>query len=277
MQILIDASVILLAYFFGSVPFGLLIVKLTTGKDIRQVASGRTGGTNAGRAAGPLAGILTGILDGLKGAAAVWVAQAAAPTNHWLHIVAPLAAILGHNYSIYIAEHNENGVVRLRGGAGGGPTVGGAIGLWWPSGFIIVPLAALVFVGIGYASITTMSIALITTMVFAIRYFRGLSPLPDMLYGVFALILLVWALRPNIKALIDGRERFHGWRPWRKKESETPKSGEPVTKPVSRAQPASRKAPSSKADGKKTASRKTSRAGGSTRRRVAAGAGKRRS
>ena len=52
MQMLIDASVILLAYIFGSIPFGLLIVKFSTGKDIRQVASGRTGGTNAARAAG---------------------------------------------------------------------------------------------------------------------------------------------------------------------------------------------------------------------------------
>ena len=42
MQLLIEASVVLLAYIFGSIPFGLLIVKLTTGKDIRQVASGRT-------------------------------------------------------------------------------------------------------------------------------------------------------------------------------------------------------------------------------------------
>ena len=54
MQILIEASVVLLAYFFGSIPFGLLIVRFSTGKDIRQVASGRTGGTNAGRAAGTL-------------------------------------------------------------------------------------------------------------------------------------------------------------------------------------------------------------------------------
>lgn len=277
MQILIDASVILLAYFFGSVPFGLLVVKFSTGKDIRQVASGRTGGTNAGRAAGPLAGILTGILDGLKGAAAVWVAQAAAPTNHWLHILAPLAAILGHNYSIFIAEHQENGVVRLRGGAGGRPTVGGAIGLWWPSGFIIVPLAALVFVGVGYASITTMSIAVITTAIFAVRYYRGLSPLPDVLYGIIALILLVWALRPNIQALIDGRERFHGWRPWQKKGSEAPKPEEPITKPVSHARSASRKKSNPKTDRKKVSSRKTSNTRRSAPKRAKAAAGKRRS
>jgi len=225
MQILVEASVILLAYVFGSIPFGLLIVKLSTGKDIRQVASGRTGGTNAGRAAGTWAGILTGILDGAKGAAAVWIAQAVSPGNHWLHAIAAMAAILGHNYSLFIIERDEKGRMRLRGGAGGGPTVGGAIGLWWPSAFIILPIAILVFVGIGYASITTLSIAVITIIVFSVRYALGLSPLPDIFYGVVALILLTWALRPNIRALIEGRERFHGWRPWRKKRQEADKAG----------------------------------------------------
>ncbi len=221
MQLLVEASVILLAYIFGSIPFGLLIVKIGTGKDIRQVASGRTGGTNAGRAAGTWAGVLTGLMDGAKAIAAVWVAQAVSPGNHWLHVIAALAAILGHNYSIFIIERNEKGQLRLHGGAGGGPTVGGAIGLWWPSAFIILPIAILVFIGIGYASVTTMSIALIVTGVFAVRYALGLSPLPDVIYGVIAFFMLVWALRPNIRALIEGRERFHGWRPWRKKKPQT--------------------------------------------------------
>jgi len=224
MQILIDASVIMLAYVFGSIPFGLLIVKLSTGRDIREVASGRTGGTNAARAAGAWAGVLTGFMDGFKGAAAVWVAQGVAPTTYWLHVVAALAAILGHNYSLFIIERDEKGRLRLRGGAGGGTTVGGAIGLWWPSAFIILPIAVLVFFGIGYASVTTMSIAVITIVVFAVRYDLGLSPLIYVLYGVIALTLVLWALRPNIRALIQGRERFHGWRPWRKKQQEGTKT-----------------------------------------------------
>ncbi len=224
MQILIEASVIVLAYVLGSIPFGMLIVKLSTGKDIRQIASGRTGGTNAGRAAGTWAGILTGIMDGVKAAAAVWIAQAVSPANNWLHVLAGLAAILGHNYSLFIIERDEKGRLRLHGGAGGGPTVGGAIGLWWPSAFITLPIAVLVFVGIGYASVTTMSIAIITTVIFAVRYRMGLAPLPYVFYGVVAFILLVWALRPNIRALVEGRERFHGWRPWRKKKPEAEES-----------------------------------------------------
>ena len=216
MQVLIDAGVILLGYILGSIPFGLIWVKLISGKDIRHVASGRTGGTNAARAAGAGAGILTALMDGAKGVVAVWVALAVSPGNHWVHVLAPVGAILGHNYSVFLLERHGENRLRLRGGAGGAPTVGGAIGLWWPSALIVLPLALLVFFGIGYASVTTISIALIISTIFAVRYYLGLATAPDVLYGLIALWLLAWALRPNIRALIDGRERFHGWRPWRK-------------------------------------------------------------
>lgn len=216
LQGLIDTGIVLLAYIFGSIPFGYLIVHIFTGKDIRHVESGRTGGTNAARAAGGVAGALTAVMDAAKGAAAVWVAQAISPQNAWIHVLAPIAAVLGHNYSIFLVERDAKNRIRLRGGAGGGTTVGGAFGLWWPSVFIVVPLGALVFFGIGYASVTTMSMALIITAIFAIRYTMGLASLPDVFYGLMAFVLLAWALRPNIRALIEGRERFHGWRPWKK-------------------------------------------------------------
>lgn len=251
MQLLIDASVILLAYIFGSIPFGLLIVKLSTGKDIRQVASGRTGGTNAARAAGAIAGLLTALMDALKGAAAVWVAQSVSPINHWLHVLAPIAAILGHNYSLFLVERDAQDRLRLRGGAGGGPTVGGAFGLWWPSALIDLPLGALVFWGIGYASVTTMSIALIITAIFAVRYVMGLATLPDVLYGVIAFGLLTWALRPNIRALIEGRERFHGWRPWRRKTGQSAAVHEPGQKAGRRAESSHRRRAGSQVSHKK--------------------------
>jgi len=121
MQIAFDIGIVILAYIFGSIPFGLLIVKLKTGKDIREVESGRTGGTNAMRAAGFWAGFATALLDILKGAVGVWVAQWLTPNSEWVHVLAPIAAILGHNYSIFLAERGENGKFRLRGGAGAWP------------------------------------------------------------------------------------------------------------------------------------------------------------
>jgi len=209
--------VILLSYVIGSVPFGWLIVKLKTGKDIRAVESGRTGGTNALRAAGLGAGLLTTFMDILKGAVAVWIARAIYPEAHLLHVLAPIAAIIGHNYSIFVPERNAQGrIVRLKGGAGGSPAVGGAFGLWGPSILIILPLGAVIFFTLGIASITTMSVAFSSIIIFAIRAWLGYGPWVDVLYGVLAEILLLWALRPNIKKLFSGQERIvrqslYGW------------------------------------------------------------------
>ena len=210
MRPLIDIGVVLLGYLLGSIPFGLIIVKLKTGKDIRQVESGRTGGTNAMRAAGFWAGVLTAFSDILKGTLAVWLASWLSPDNQWVHILTPIAAILGHNYSLYLPEFDENGrFKRLRGGAGGAPALGGAIGLWAPSVLIVLPLGALVFFTLGYASITTLSVAFFAILVFGIRLALGVpgANWADVVYGLVAGALLTWALRPNIKKLFNGTER----------------------------------------------------------------------
>jgi glycerol-3-phosphate acyltransferase PlsY len=216
MQILFDIGAVILGYILGSIPFGLLIVRLKTGKDIRKVESGRTGGTNAVRAAGLGAGLLTAILDILKGAAAVWMAQVISPEHHLVHVLAPLAAILGHNHSLFLAERDENGTLRLRGGAGGAPAVGGAMGLWLLMLPIVVAVGAIVWFTLGIASLATMTVPLIVIIVFAIRAALGQQDPVDIWYGVIAEILLLWALRPNIKKLLAGNERvikysLNGW------------------------------------------------------------------
>ncbi len=224
MQIAIDIGIIFLAYLFGSIPFGLLIVKLKTGKDIREVESGRTGGTNAMRAAGFWAGFATAMLDILKGAGAVWVTAWLTPDSHWAHVVAPLAAIIGHNYSIFLPQRDENGkIIGLTGGAGGAPSVGGAMGLWPGSILIILPLGMLTFFTLGIASVTTMAVALFAIIIFAVRASQRLMPWMDVWYGVGAEILLMWALRPNLKKLFEGNERvvkysLNGWLRARKKK-----------------------------------------------------------
>ncbi len=217
MQIVIGIGALLLAYFIGSVPFGWLIVKMKTGQDIRVIESGRTGGTNAMRAAGVWAGLLTAFMDILKGASAVWIAQALNPQTQLLHVLAPIAAIIGHNYSIFVPRRNEQGrIIGLKGGAGGAPAVGGAFGLWGPSIFIIVPLGALLFFTVGIASITTMSVAFFAIIIFAVRAWLGPGPWIHVLYGVLAELLLIWALRPNLRKLFAGEERIikqslNGW------------------------------------------------------------------
>jgi len=225
MQLLTDIVTVILGYILGSIPFGLMIVKLKTGKDLRTVESGRTGGTNAARAAGFWAGLLTAILDILKGAGAVWLAKAFDPTNHVLHVLAPIGAILGHNYSLFLIERGENGKLKFRGGAGGAPALGGAMGLWLPMFPIAFGLGALIWFSIGIASLTTMAIGLVLIIIFALQASLGNLPSIYILYGIVAETLLIWALRPNIKKLLAGNERvigtsLNGWLRARKQAKE---------------------------------------------------------
>jgi glycerol-3-phosphate acyltransferase PlsY len=217
MQIALDIGIVLLSYVIGSIPFGLLIVKLKTGKDIREVESGRTGGTNAMRAAGFWAGFFTAMCDILKATVSARLAMWLMPDHYWTHSIAALAAIIGHNYSVFLPKRDENGNFRgFRGGAGGAPSVGGAMGLWLPSVLIVLPLGALAYFTIGIASVVTMMVALFAVIIFAIRAAQGLMPWAYVFYGVGAELLLIWALRPNLKKLFEGNERvnalsLHGW------------------------------------------------------------------
>jgi glycerol-3-phosphate acyltransferase PlsY len=223
MQIILFIGTLILTYLIGSIPMGLIIVKMTTGQDLRFVQSGRTGGTNAMRAAGFWVGLVTATLDIFKGASGVYLAKSLLPGNHWLEILAPLMSIIGHNYSIFLIERRD-GKIRLRGGAGGAPTAGGAMGLWFSSIFILFPIGAFVLFFIGYASVATMSIPIIALIIFAIRAQIGLSPWIYTLYCVFAEILLIIALRPNIKRLINGEERVVGLRAKRARKNKMPES-----------------------------------------------------
>lgn len=220
MDIILILVSTVVGYFCGSFPSGLVVVKVATGQDVREVGSGRTGGTNAFRAAGPAAGLLTGVLDGLKGATAVWFATyitggnwfTGSVGNPYAEVLAGLAAVLGHIYSVFLMERDEQGKLKFRGGAGGGPSVGAAAGLWLGSLLFIVPVGVFVFFVIGYASVTTMSFGIMAILIFSVRYALGQGPWEHILYGVLVFALQLWALRPNIARLIDGTERAHaGW------------------------------------------------------------------
>lgn len=203
---------LLLSYLVGSIPFGWLVVKIASGKDIRNIASGRTGGTNAMRAAGFLAGLFTAGLDVLKGFSTYWIVAWLAPGNQWVKVAAALLAILGHNYSVFLIERGSHGQLKLRGGAGGAPCLGGAIAVGGPWMILILPLAALTYLLIGYASVTTISIAVLAMLISVVQAaFFGVTWV-NVLYGAIAIGVVLWALRPNLQRLRDGNERAVGLR-----------------------------------------------------------------
>ncbi len=217
MTIILSIIVCILAYLIGSIPFGLVFVHLISRKDILTVGSGRTGTTNAIRAGGLFPGALTVLFDTFKGTAAVWLAKAIVPELFWAHVVCATLAIVGHNYSIFLIQRDEKGKIHLRGGAGGATCLGGAIGLWSPALTYLLPAGFLVYILIGYASVTTISAAFLSIILFGYRSIESLGPVEYALYGVFSLFIVLWALRPNIERLRQGTERAVGLRALREK------------------------------------------------------------
>ena len=132
-------------------------------------------------------------------------------------MLAPIFAIIGHNYSVFLVERTQDGKLRLRGGAGGTPAVGGAFGLWPPSLIITVVIGIILLFGVGYASLATLSVGIVSSLIFAYRAWIGASPWEYVLYGLISFALLAWSLRPNIKRLLNGTERLVGWRARQKK------------------------------------------------------------
>ena len=221
MQTGIGLIILIVSYLIGSIPFGLILVKVSTGQDVRKIQSGRTGGTNAMRAAGLWIGVATTLLDLLKGACSVWLAKWILPDMVWFHVFAPVMVILGHNYSIFLIERDENNIIKLHGGAGGSSSAGGSMGLWPPIMLFIVPVAIFNLYIVGYASVATLSAPFITTLVFAVLAWMGKLPWEYVIYGILAEVLLVWSLRPNIKRLFNGTERLIGLRAKRARAQET--------------------------------------------------------
>jgi glycerol-3-phosphate acyltransferase PlsY len=212
MGLLNKIGFLLIAYLAGSIPWGFILVKLISGKDIRGIESGRTGGTNTMRATGLGLGVLTSVLDILKSAALVWVAKAFFPTDYWFHVLVVGSVVFGHNYSIFLISRDSNGKISISGGAGGTPAVGGMVGLWWPSFFILFPLGYFIVMVIGYASLATMSLPVIGTLIFLFRFIWFEEPWQYIFAGLIPELLILWALRPNIKRLINGTERLVGIR-----------------------------------------------------------------
>lgn len=212
MSLIANVGLLLLAYLVGSIPFGFLLVKIFTGQDVRKIESGRTGGTNSMRAAGFSIGLGTSILDIIKSACVVWLAKYISPDGFWLHVLSGFLSVIGHNYSIFLLQKEPGGKLKIGGGAGGTPAVGVIVGLWWPSFFILVPVGYFIVMVIGYASLATMSLPLIGSLIFLIQFLFHDQPWQYILSGFLSEILILWALRPNIKRLMAGTERLVGFR-----------------------------------------------------------------
>ncbi len=101
---------VLLSYLLGAVPTGLVLVRLLVGVDVRQYGSGQIGPTNVYRVAGPYVGAAVFAADLAKGALPVLATQHLGLGPGWA-VAAGLAAIAGHNWSVFLRFGGGRGVV----------------------------------------------------------------------------------------------------------------------------------------------------------------------
>ena len=105
---------IIIAYLIGSIPFAYIFTRLATGKDIRQLGSGNGGAHNVFREAGMKVAIPVALFDIAKGTAAVFSAYRLLklpllkPDIYVL--LAALAVIAGHIWSVYLKFRGGNGL-----------------------------------------------------------------------------------------------------------------------------------------------------------------------
>lgn len=218
MNVVLPILALIAAYLLGSIPTGFLIIRATRRRDLTKWHSGRTGGTNAARVGGFWIGLLTAFGDGLKAAAAVWLARWITAGQVWVEVLAGFIAVFGHNNSIFLYERKGEGW-RLGGGAGGASSVGAAFALHYAVGLLAVPIGVILLFVVGYASVATMSIGISVAVMFAIRAAMGSGPWEYVAYGILVELLVLWALRPNIKRLVSGEERVVGLRAMRARKS----------------------------------------------------------
>lgn len=180
------------AFLLGSFPSGVVLGRLATGRDIRSFGSGNIGAANVARAVGFKLGATVAVLDMLKGLIPVLVAQHLGFGADTLALVA-VAAVLGHDFSVFLA---------FRGGKGVATTLGVALALAPPATI----LAMLTWLGVlalsGYSSLSSL-VALAVLPIY-----MGITGRPSvMVIAAFALFVLAAGKHwENIIRLIAGKE-----------------------------------------------------------------------
>ncbi len=182
--------VAVLGYLLGAVPFGLVLTRLAGLGDIRRLGSGNIGATNVLRTGRKGLALATLILDSGKGAAAALLAA-------WLlgwqaGLVAGFAAVLGHNFPVWL---------RFHGGKGVATTLGVLLATAWPVGIA----ACLTWLAV--AALTRYSsLAALVALAAAPFYAWGFAAPEHALMAAALAVLALVRHRDNIRRLLAGTE-----------------------------------------------------------------------
>lgn len=181
--------VVIAGYLLGSIPFGLLLTRLTGAGDLRSIGSGNIGATNVLRTGRKGLAAATLLLDLAKGFAAVWLARDVLGGDP---AIGGLAAVIGHCFPVWLGFKGGKGVATL---------MGVALGLGWGIGGVYAA------VWLGMLALTRISSLSGMSAAISAPVASWLLGYPQFVPVLAALALLVlWLHRANIARLRAGTE-----------------------------------------------------------------------
>ena len=184
------AAAVVLGYLLGSIPFGLLLTRIAGLGDIRSIGSGNIGATNVLRTGRKGLALATLLLDGGKGTVAV--VAPALTQDPVIPLVTGIAAVIGHNFPVWL---------RFKGGKGVATTIGVMLGA-----APLVGLLACLTWGIAAALFRYSSLSALIALALAPLYAWVLG-FPNEAIAFAALGALGWARhQANLRRLLKGEE-----------------------------------------------------------------------
>ena len=190
---------IVIAYLLGSIPFGYVLTRLTTGRDVRASGSGNIGATNVLRTAGKKLGIATLALDILKGVAAVALADWLTSSDPMWMALAALAVSAGHVFPVFLKFQGGKAVA----------TFAGAFGYLMP-----LPLLGTIIIFILGVAVTKHISAgsVLGAGAFPLGAWIILHPSAvEMLAVIAACALIIYRHKANMERIRLGRESVFRW------------------------------------------------------------------
>ena len=197
---LMDISLILLAYLLGSVSSAVIVCKLLQLEDPRTQGSKNPGATNVLRLYGKKAAIPTLVGDVLKGVVPVVIGHSLNSSDMILACIG-LAAFSGHLFPVFF---------HFKGGKGVATFVGVLLGTYWVLGLAFMGTWLLMAAIFRYSSLSGLTAAAMTPAYTALLLGSSLNTSFNSEWLIFSTllmaILLFWRHTSNIKNLLSGKE-----------------------------------------------------------------------
>jgi len=188
-------------YLLGSIPFGVIAMRIGGMGDIRKVGSGNIGATNVLRTGRKDLALITLVGDAAKGAAAVLLARFFLKDDAAVYALAGGAAFVGHLFPVWL---------KFKGGKGVATFLGVLLAVWWPAGLLACAMWLLMaFIG-RISSLAALAAAALSPMF----VFFTQGPYPAMLLAAVLAFLVFIRHHENISRLLKGEEpRIGGKKP----------------------------------------------------------------